>query len=85
MLGWVQSPCALISAACVVLAYRGSFPGHVRVMMIVAHATVWSRRLPREWTCTPHVGWSGHRPLAERQGALNAEVAHRLSDGASYP
>jgi hypothetical protein len=83
--GRVQSPCALISAACVVLACRGSFPSHIRVMMIMAHATVWSRRLPREWTGTPPVGWSGHRPPAERQCTLNAEAAHRLSGGASYP
>jgi hypothetical protein len=42
-------------------------------------------RLPWEWTGTPPVGWSGHRPPAEQQGALNAEAAHRLSGGASYP
>jgi hypothetical protein len=74
MRGRVQSPWALISVACVVLACRGSFPGHGRVMMIVAHAASWSRRLPREWTGTPPVGWSGHRPPAERQGALNVEA-----------
>jgi hypothetical protein len=85
MLGRVQSPCALISVACIVLACRGSFFGHVRVLMIMAHATVWSRRLPREWIGTSPVGWSGHRPPLERQGAVNAEAAHRLSGSASYP
>jgi hypothetical protein len=73
-----RTPSAIMSVVHTVLICRGCFLGNAPVMMSVAHAAVWTYRLPMEWTGTLPAGWSGRRLPAEWQGSLNAEVAHRL-------
>jgi hypothetical protein len=65
-----QSPCALISAICVVLACRGSLPGNVQVMMVTMHLAARAYCLAMDWTGMPHVGWPGHRLRAEWIGHI---------------
>jgi hypothetical protein len=61
-----QSPGAMMSAVRAVLICGGCFLGNVRVMMSVAHATVWACRLPVEGTGTPPVTCGMDKSLPAR-------------------
>jgi hypothetical protein len=74
----VQSPCVLISAACVALACSGSFPGDVRVMMSIVHSAARVYCLPTEWTGTPPAKWSGRRLPAEWTGHIKCRGSTSL-------
>jgi hypothetical protein len=65
-----RTPSAIMSVVHTVLICRRCFLGNARVMMSVAHAAVWTCRLPMEWTGTPPTGWSGRRPLEEWTGLI---------------
>jgi hypothetical protein len=65
-----RSSSAIMYVVHIVLISRGCFLGNARVIMSVAHVAVWTRRLPTDWTGTPHAGWSGRRPPEEWTGLI---------------
>jgi hypothetical protein len=70
-----------MSAACVVLACSGSFPGNVRVMMSTVYAAARAYRLPPEWTGMPPAGWLGRHPSTEWTGRIKCWSGTSLVSG----